>query len=364
MEDTSTAEAAYIGLASGPLPKDVNAMDNFIGGQPITVDGFSFDEKDLTCFIDDHPLNLLAQLYAPLYPNDDEVKFRILYLFGCNSDHFKRTAKCFSYTKTLKNAPKEVEQAPEPEPEPIAPAKPAVKSFAALGALMSQAKVQTEPTPAPTPTPKAAQPEEADPESDLAEAGTAMPERRGDHPGVLLYITEQPELEDEPHVPMNGHTYKNVQVEAEEGSDDDDIEPKGKGMGKKASMKMSSMKGAKLSKEVEAIMPKDEAFTTWSLHLTNIGKGSGVAVRYARDAEPLLPTSVTLEKPAPCPHCGRCRVWEAQLLSPALHMLGSDDRTHGKGELDFLAVCVATCPEACREGLVEEEVQVVGMAQL
>ncbi len=347
----------FVGVVDGDLPDDLNAGDNFIGGVPLVVDGCSFSDDQLECFVDKHPLNLLAQLYAPVYPSDDEEKVRILYIMGCNSDHFKRTAKCYSFTKTFRA--QEPEAAEEVVEQPAAPAATSMADMASMLAGMS-----ITPAAPPQPTPAPAVDTKADPVGDLLASGQPMDARRGDHPGQLLYIKPQPEMREDSALPaLQKKETGKVAVEDEEEDVDNDDEGKSKGKGKGKGKKAKGTAGAAIPQaELDRLLPADDRFMAWSLRFQSLG--AGVVLRYCRGGEPFIPESITPPTLPPCPRCGGKQVWEAQLISTALHHLGSEDRTHGEGAMDWFAVLLGGCEAACGEGLQEETVHVIAASEV
>ncbi|GKT26223.1 hypothetical protein ADUPG1_013283, partial [Aduncisulcus paluster] len=75
--------------------KDLSIYDTFAGGSPIFLKGQEPSSSQLTCPICKKQMKLLFQAFAPLFSSTSETPIRTLHVFGCNSNHFAKSVRCF-----------------------------------------------------------------------------------------------------------------------------------------------------------------------------------------------------------------------------------------------------------------------------
>ena len=312
----------WLGLARGPQPQEVqiDPYESKIGGVVALLrlphSPLFGDDNVAACHACGSPLQLIAQIYAPLGTHD-----RVLYVFYCAncSKGTEAAPKKAAVTvfRSQRSAPIVEEAAPAVQPlfcedddwgDDAGPQPP--RSIAP----------QSKPTPKPVPTPEPLFPGN----EQLRSSFQAM------HPATALELVLEP-----PKLWLDGATTERLLS---------DVESKTPGV---------------LRPDAES-EEKDEETVAEKVvrkYIERISRCPTQCIRWDPDGDPLLCRADELPPSAipRCPHCGSERRFEFQVTSPAVYYL-----TRHVGErqspLHFGTVLVYTCRNDCsaHQGYAEE----------
>eukprot|EP00768_Dysnectes_brevis_P003485 gnl/Dysnectes_brevis/2482_a2965_854.p1 GENE.gnl/Dysnectes_brevis/2482_a2965_854~~gnl/Dysnectes_brevis/2482_a2965_854.p1 ORF type:complete len:346 (+),score=74.76 gnl/Dysnectes_brevis/2482_a2965_854:35-1039(+) len=116
IEEATTPQFEFtFGVFNGNIEdSDLDIQYSQVGGRACLPTSLPALEHPV-CSVCERKLSLLCQTYAPI-ERDDVLIRRVIYLFGCNSDHFTQSAT--SYVATLEHAAHTPAPKPAPAPAP------------------------------------------------------------------------------------------------------------------------------------------------------------------------------------------------------------------------------------------------------